>query len=313
MTRSHGLRRITIPQLCFAILAWTVAPNIAAQEGTIDIRTPEGYVQANRKIHCSQEDGAPVVYTWAGYARSRIPGEEDRLLFQVEGMNIRHCVTVQDPERGIGYRAIGREIMLYKDPESGEVLRTWRNPWTGKTVEVIHMANDPLNQRQPTYGRDEDGNVPPMNLVIRGDHFFQPSTHRLFYPNPLGGDYQEYVGGYYHAAVIYNIGGSVKELLDPKQKSVMTHMSWVRMAGWLPWMEMGSRPGMMYFSGVVAKLESWDKLSQTMKKEIRANYPAWREPPPIDDMRPNESSWTYFKKLIDARRAKEKQEKQRTK
>ena len=120
-------------------------------------------------------------------------------------------------------------------------------------------------------------------------------------------------GDTYHSAEIFNFTGRWEDLLDTRRKTAEIYVTWVRMAGWLPWMEMGSRPGMMYFSGVVAKLESWDKLSQTMKKEIRANYPAWREPPPIDDMRPNESSWTYFKKLIDARRAKEKQEKQRTK
>ncbi len=36
-----------------------------------------------------------------------------------------------------------------------------------------------------------------------------------------------------------------------------------------------------------------------MKKEIAANYPEYREPPPGDDQRPNETSWTYFKKKVE--------------
>ncbi len=295
-----------IPHLLFVILALAAAPDTAAQDGLIDIKTSEGYVQARRKMHCSMENGKPIVFHWAGSAYSRVPGEKDRLIFQVEGMTTRRCATVQDPKRGVGYRIVAREMMLYKDPKSGAVLRSWQNPWTDKTVEVIHVANDPLNGG-PIYGLDEEGNVPPLDLVIQDENFFYSAEFALFYANPLGGDYQEYIGGHYHVNVMYNTFGNLEELLDPTSKNVMTNTFWVRMAGWLPWMEMGSRPGMMYFTGVVTKMKSFDALPQALKREIRTNYPAWQEPPPIDDKRPNESSWTYFKKIVDARRAKEKQ------
>jgi hypothetical protein len=39
-----------------------------------------------------------------------------------------------------------------------------------------------------------------------------------------------------------------------------------------------------------------------MKDEIAANYPAYVAPPPTDDARPNETSWTYFKKQMEAAR-----------
>ena len=37
---------------------------------------------------------------------------------------------------GAGYKAAARELMLYLDPASNEVLHTWRNVWTGEMVEV---------------------------------------------------------------------------------------------------------------------------------------------------------------------------------
>ena len=49
------------------------------------------------------------------------------------------------------------------------------------------------------------------------------------------------------------------------------------------------------------KLESWDQLPDVMKKEIAANYPEYAAPPPVNDTRPNETSWTYMKKIIDSR------------
>jgi hypothetical protein len=35
-----------------------------------------------------------------------------------------------------------------------------------------------------------------------------------------------------------------------------------------------------------------------MLKEIDAAYPEYRNPPPGDDARENETSWTYFRKKV---------------
>ncbi len=77
-----------------------------------DLDTPEGQVRAFRRMQCSEIDEKPVTYGWRGKAFSRVEGEADRVLFKVEGMNIRHCVTVTDPEKGEGFRLITREILL---------------------------------------------------------------------------------------------------------------------------------------------------------------------------------------------------------
>jgi hypothetical protein len=78
-------------------------------------------------------------------------------------------------------------------------------------------------------------------------------------------------------------------------------VSWVRLAQWLPWMEMGDRAGLLYFNAMGRKLESFDQLSDTMKAEISASYPTFKAPPPVTDERRNETSWTYMKKIIDER------------
>ena len=273
-------------------------PSAQFDGGGLDLNSPEGYIAANRKIQCSQEDGQSVFYSWEGRAWSRVAGERDRLLFAVEGMSVRQCVRLEDPALGTGYRLISREIMLYKDPRSGEVLRKWDNPWTGKTVDVIHVANDPVNSR-PTFGRRKDGGVNQLNPVIRSDTFFLSFEIPLFYRNPLAGEYQEYVGNDYHSAEIFNFIGRMSQLTDPKVPSIDVEVSWVRMAPWLPWMLMGSRPGMMYFNAVGTKLSEYEDLSETMKQEIDTFYRHYRNPPPADDTRPNETSWTHFKKIID--------------
>lgn len=269
-----------------------------ASAAQIDFATGKGYVQAQRKIHCSLKDNDPVTYMWQGRGYARVPGERDKMLFRVLGMNVRQCVTVNDAEKGEGYRLVSREIMLYLHPQTGEILREWENPWTGEVVEVLHVANDPVNQR-PQFPLGRDGKERTFTPVLIGDTAFMAFEVPLFYTNPLGGDYQPYAGNSYHATEIFDFTANINDIADLSTNTADINVAWVRIAPWLPWMKMGGRAGLMYFNAVGAKLKSWDDLPALMQDEINSNYPEYTAPPPGDDTRPNETSWTYFKKYID--------------
>ena len=278
------------------------ATGLAAQ-AEIDMQSREGVVAINRKIQCSTEDNVEKTYVWHGRAYARRQGERDRLLFGLLGMNVRQCVTVTNDKGEEGYRQVSREIMLYLDPVTGEVLREWENPYTGETVDVIHVANDPVNSRGGNFGYGRDGKVAKLPMKMIGDYWQMNIEVPLFYYNVLGGEYQKYVGGTYHATEMFNFYGLSEELLDEDNTFVNPGVSWVRLAQWLPWMEMNGREGVMYFNAQGVKLDSWDDLPGLMKDEIAANYPDYRHAPPGDDARPNETSWTYFKKIFDQRAA----------
>jgi hypothetical protein len=220
-------------------------------------------------------------------------------------MNVRACATLDDPQRGYGYRMVSREIMLYLDPAMNQVLRTWKNPWTGKDAEVLHVANDPVNQR-PTFARSPEGNYQFPGAVKDGQVMLTVEVP-LLYPNPLGGEYQAYVGGSYQAIELFNFFMREDDLRDATRNGVENvFVSWGRMSQWLPWMEMGDRPGQLIFHAAGLRLKRWEDLPDVIKREIEANYPAYKAPPPLDDTRPNETSWTYFKKVLDAKRNQRK-------
>ena len=268
---------------------------------TLDISRPEEALQISRKFQCSMIDNAPVVYHWSGRGYSRVPGEPDRVLFNLEGMNVRACVTVNDPVKGVGYRLVSRELMLYIDPKTGKVLRTWDNPWSGKTVDVLHVANDPVNSR-PTYVRDDKGAPFTLSARVENGRVFWPIEVPLFYTNPLAGDYQTYVGNQYHAMEIFDFNAESADILDPKKPTARPAIAWVRLAQWLPWMQMNSRAGGLVFNAVGQVVDGVDALPQVLKDEIATNYPVYRTPPPGDDARPNETSWTYFKKAVESKK-----------
>lgn len=97
----------------------------------------------------------------------------------------------------------------------------------------------------------------------------------------------------------FNYYGMADSLLDDQLTSINPGISWVRIVQWLPRMETGGRDGITYFNAQGTKLKSWDDLPDLLKPEIAANYPKYRHAHPGDDQRPNETSWTFFKKELD--------------
>ncbi len=259
----------------------------------LDLSTPNGAMLAMRKVQCSLNDNEAVTYYWHGRAFSRRMGERDKHIFNVEGMNVRSCSSVVDPTKGAGYKLVTREILLYKDPKTNDVLKTWDNPWTGETVDVLHVANDPVNSSGYVTGRD--GKPAKFAGDIMGNRFQMSFTVPLFYPNPLASDYQTEIGGIYHATEMFNFFGHVDDLTDTSRPTADVAVGWSRMSDWLPWMNMSGREGVIYMHTAGRKLESWDDLSTTMKSEIATYYPEYTAPPPADDDRANMTSWKYYK------------------
>ena len=200
--------------------------------------------------------------------------------------------------------------MFYLDPVTDEVLRNWENPWTGETNEVIHVANDPVNMRRPFFPYDADGNaVAKWRGTVLNGRVFTTGAAPLFYTNPMGGDFQEYVGGSYHAMEMFNSFAYEDEVFDPDIPSDMNKsLGWARVSKWLPWMEMGDRVGMLIATTTGRRMKDFDELPDVVRNEILEHFPEYTEAPPLDDDRPNDTTWTITKRAIDARRAREEED-----
>jgi len=252
--------------------------------------------EIGRKTTCGTlEAGVPRFGVWQGKAYSRVPGEKDRHLFNLIGVNTRQCASLTDGERGDGYRSVSREVMLYLDPKTNELLDQWQNPWSGELVTVVHVANDPVNMRAPRFEAD----AREFTMQRAGDLMISASEVPLFYDNPLGGGFQKYVGGTYHAMEIFDTFYPADELLDPARRLERSWIAWVRVAQWLPWMEMGSRAGLMVFNATGSSTFDRDSIPEPLRSILEDRYPSYFEPPPLNDDRPNETSWTVFRKTVE--------------
>ena len=124
----HAENILVIRALWITLLACLCLGTTPLAAEPLELGTVAGDLAAMRKIQCSTEDGEVSTYGWEGKVFSRVQGERDRLLFQVEGMNIRQCGPLEGEEDGPGFRLITREVLLYLDPQTSEVLKTWENP-----------------------------------------------------------------------------------------------------------------------------------------------------------------------------------------
>jgi hypothetical protein len=270
-------------------------PRRASQAAPIDVTTPSGALQVMRRIWCTETDNEPVYWFWRGDVYSRRQGEADKLLFKVEGLNVRTCAATSNAERGAGFRSVSRELLIYLDPQTGQPLSRWTNPWTNETVDVLHVANDPVNGE--FFERTRSGQPLRFNASFIEDHWFMTSTVPLFYPNPLAGAYQAEIGGTYHATEMFNFMGVTANLTDRTQRTASVEVGWVRISDWLPWMRMSGREGMLYFHTAGTKVLDWNDVSPLMREEVATHYPAYRNPPPSDDVRPNVTSWMYYQRV----------------
>ena len=68
------------------------------------------------------------------------PGKKIEDLFGAQGFGV---IRLNQREDGAIERMC-RQVGLYTDLRSGEVLSEWRNPFIDETVEVVHVAMDPV-------------------------------------------------------------------------------------------------------------------------------------------------------------------------
>ncbi len=268
----------------------------------LDLENPETNFLAMLKLRADLS-GADCISAFPGEAWAMVDQESNHRCFKTFGIGASRIEEVAE-----GWRIYSREVLYYLDPETGEILETWKNPWLGnREVEVFHIANDPVNGVFSRQGHPVLS--PPYPYVAYGDDvvfqwnffIFKPAElTRSEYPLYSSGDKDQH-------AELWGIKGRKSEILDPNISSASCVMSWTRVADWLPWMEMGNNPGTMAFHSHSMKLMGGvGDLPRYILDYTEKNYPQYLEAPKEWQGPIMTSSAGNFKKHIEARRAGEK-------
>lgn len=271
------------------------------RSGPLDLARPLDNLIALLKLQADLS-GRPVYSGFPGKAWGWVPDEGNYLLFNTYGIGASRLEYSAEDR---AFRFIHREALLYCDPRTGEVLEDWVNPLTGARVEVLHILNDPVNRLYTLAGGPFS---PPYPYMVNNDRLiFQLDVLRSTEKSPLTRrDYPLHAQqDLYQSGELWAITGSLREVNDPAVTSGACHTSWKRISMWLPFMEMGNRPGVMiYHSQSFKFMNGWSELPANILRWIEKNEPKYLEPPATwEGLGKNETTWSYSKKVIDARRA----------
>jgi len=264
----------------------------------LDLDDPETNFRSMLKLRADLA-GKDCLFAFPGVAWAMVPQEKNYRCFKTFGIGASRIEEVAE-----GWRIYSREVLYYLDPDTGAILETWKNPFLGgREVEVMHIANDPVNG---VFARQGNPILsPPYPYVSAGDDvvfqwnffIFKPAElTRSEYPLYSSGDKDQH-------AELWGIKGRKSEILDPSITSASCVMSWSRVAGWLPFMEMGASPGNMVFHSHSMKLMNGvDDIPRYILDHTVRKFPKYLEAPKEWLGPVMTSSFGEFKKKIDAQK-----------
>ncbi|MCA1832307.1 MAG: DUF1838 family protein [Actinomycetota bacterium] len=239
--------------------------------------------------------GGEDTVTWfTGTTHAWMPAGKFAPLFGFEGYNIARAVVADG-----GYDLLTREAVFYIDLRSGEPLDQWANPFSNENVTVAHIWNDPVNQQLRLDGPRGPWRVPVTGI---GDDLFFNVDVFLAYPSPLPrAQFPEHSqDDLYQAAELFQFFCKRHDIEDESLMSAPALVSWTRLGPWLPWMRMGDRTGQLVYHGRGAKLAGgYADLPGWIRERVEATDARYAGAP-REFTAPNATSWTEFRKILEA-------------
>ncbi|MBU6212590.1 MAG: DUF1838 domain-containing protein [Gammaproteobacteria bacterium] len=247
----------------------------------------------NRETSAKIEgDTAPGKYV-NGYVTGTVMGVRDneavRALF---GFEVFSSIRVLKQENG-DYQRLCRELIFYRDLNTGELMDSWLNPYTNEQVAVVDVANDPFNYvisdhfpDPPTYG-GLNTVKPPRRPLIRNwillneDTVVLTSDIHLYYRNKLDPAIwvRESAGPMNRVSELFRYSIRREDI----ENDALTHMPhtgvWNRITPWLPWMLMGTTPGHIVYAGTFSSVPSVDWVPAPVAKRVRERFPQYAVAP----------------------------------
>lgn len=237
----------------------------------LDLRTGKGNQMAYARIQGDTDWGKQKYFWFKGYVNAVQPGKRVVDLVGAQGFGVIRLN--QRPDGAI--ERLCREIILYTNIRSGEVLTEWRNSITGETVKPVHVDNDPFNYMIEEYfpvppsfgGLNKEGPPPKRPPFIlpwyqHGDWLEMEIHIHLAYPNALQPDKwpRESSGPTAQVSEYFAHHVRAEDMQNPKLTTVDYRGTWNRVTPWLPWMLMGQAPGFCLYNCFMGTTSNLDEI-----------------------------------------------------
>lgn len=298
-TRRHLLQSMAGAS---AVVAGMAGLNVgrakAATRVPIDFKDPAQNLKAFIKMTADLDPTKESVGWFGGTIYGNRGVEPLKPLVSVAGVGMMRVKPMGDNV----YRVFNREFAAYTDLKTGEVLESWKNPYTEETVDVIPIKNMIVNaQISPIVEQDFDGHkvkfpfTPPW--IIQTDKAFQLFEVHAAFPNPMKVEEwpRESAGPINRTGEMFSRMCSLAELENPDLSSADYVGTWTRVGPWLPWMLMGQADGHILYRSFMNRTGKIENLPPTLLSYMEKKYPEFLKAPGDETWgKPNDSSWTVY-------------------
>ena len=231
----------------------------------------------------------------------------------------------------------GKDATFYTDLETGQLLDSWRNPFTGETCKVYPYLNDRVRTTMPQAYPEERFRTDAYRwqTAIGNAASEQETGHAYRGDSGRSGRVRPFVlpwrrvGGYYLLSWdwMLEIVNPVKpegwplsstgrvinpsehfvffvpaaELEDRSRPWATMTAGFFRQTPWLPWMRMGRSQvqGRMFASSHSYKITGGpDNIPHPVRERLERDHPQMLEPPTDWEPAPIGSTWGYYASVV---------------
>lgn len=247
----------------------------------VDVKNPiwnrDTYVRLDADLDPTKEKVGHI----SGLVYGLRDNEKLRPLFRCEGFSIVRTRRLEDGS----WRRLLREVVFYRDIETGKLLDTWANPYSGETVKVVPIANDPFNYTisefypdPPSYGGLIKDKPPRRPLLLDWEQgpdetLVLRTGVDLYYPSSLQPDAwpRESAGVMNRVSEHFTYTMKRADVENPALTHIPHIGAWSRITPWLPWMMMGNAPGCLnYFCTFASEPRGVAGLPADLVAAVRA-------------------------------------------
>ncbi len=192
------------------------------------------------------------------------------------------------------YQRLCRELIFYRNLQTGALMDEWDNVYTGERVKVVDVANDPYNfvisefvPERPQHGSERAANPParkPLRLKwgTMGDRTvtLERDVH-LYYPSLLDPAKwpRESSGKMNRVSEIFRYIIRREDIENPELTRIPYTGIWVRVTPWLPWMLMDGAPGHILYTGMFTIVPGLESIPADVAERVRTRFPLYLNAP----------------------------------
>jgi hypothetical protein len=228
-------------------------------------------LQAHLRMRC-YSGGQATYWYYSGTVFGQPAGEMTRPMLHVEGISQSRL----EPLPGGQYKYSLQEAGYFADPVTGAISDRLVNPFTGEWYEPQNYLSGQVNILDPDLSVRPDSEALPPDLEYRGEisslQTFKDmawSTEDLYVrlPSENPGEPQFTV-----QTSLATFVADRRQLFDAGIEDIDCQFYYQTLATWRPWMNMGTRPGVISWRLVGAKCRR-DDLPREVAGRIRAEHP----------------------------------------